>query len=303
MSDASEPFPRYYENAGTMRGEQQTTTERHINGDEIIAEVLRNAEAGLFRMRRTVVLPCVFHVYLHPSAFDAIRPVLTALRTEARQALRERLDEMNHRSEPSKIARLFGLEKKEAPRDFRILDSEYTIEFYPDVEGSLETGDIEIRSELAAAPPPNFEGDMTQRITRKQGGVSYSAPAPEPADPEATSAVSRPASATTGASIVGWLRYEEQGNPIEFPVTKDEIAVGRGGKAVWVDVRLNAPPDISREHLRIRRDRSGNAYITDLSQFGTVVNGQTLQSGSESVLSPKATIILAGIVTLEWEKA
>src|ERR1700734_532613 len=39
-----------------------------ITGDDIISELIRNADAGAFKVRYTVLVPCIFNVYLHPRA-------------------------------------------------------------------------------------------------------------------------------------------------------------------------------------------------------------------------------------------
>ena len=57
--------------AQTM-AEVQPNVGRQITGDDIISEILRNCEAGAFKIRYSTVLPCIFHVYLHPADYDAI---------------------------------------------------------------------------------------------------------------------------------------------------------------------------------------------------------------------------------------
>lgn len=98
-------------------------------------------------------------------------------------------------------------------------------------------------------------------------------------------------------------------------MTREEIVVGRGGKAVWVDLKLDGPPDISREHCRIRRDPdSGRFFVKDLSQYGTAVNGTAIPTSIErtehgdrvdrnvEVMLPSAAqIALAGVLVLEFE--
>src|SRR6185295_7302689 len=47
-----------------------------------------------------------------------------------------------------------------------------------------------------------------------------------------------------------------------------------------VDVRIAASPDVSREHLRIRRDpASGAFFLIDLSTLGTTLNGRHVPRG------------------------
>jgi hypothetical protein len=72
--------------------------------------------------------------------------------------------------------------------------------------------------------------------------------------------------------------------------------------------------DVSREHLRIRRDAQSNRFfIADLSMLGTTVNGNTVprgyeeadgvrrETGVEAELPAGARIALAGIVHLDFE--
>jgi hypothetical protein len=260
------------------------TQERQITGDDIIAELLRNCDASRFPLRRSVLLPSLFYVYLHPADFDTIRPVLAPLKAEARAALAEKLDELNDKATPGALGKLLGNEKK---TEYRIADPDWTIEFFPDAEDKLARGEIEIHSELASAPRPDFDGAMTRHVTRRlpTAPVSDAAPA-----------------APTEHVVYARLRYEEAGVPREFAISKPQTVIGRGGKTHWVDLKLDAPPDVSREHCRIRRDGSGRFYLSDSSQFGTVLNGSPVPSGGAEVEIPRrASIVLAGIVTLEFE--
>ena len=42
-----------------------------LTGDDIISELIRNVDVGLFKVGHTVLLPCRFNVYLHEQDFDA----------------------------------------------------------------------------------------------------------------------------------------------------------------------------------------------------------------------------------------
>jgi predicted component of type VI protein secretion system len=96
-------------------------------------------------------------------------------------------------------------------------------------------------------------------------------------------------------------------------MTKNQIKIGRGGEHVWIDLKLDATRDVSREHLQLRRDAgTGRFYIKDLSKLGTTVNGRTLppsivvENGGEidknieAPLPDKARIGLAGVLFLEF---
>jgi len=285
---------------------QPTTTERYLKGDDIISEVLRNSEAGQFRIRQTTLLPCIFHVYLHPGDYNEVRPVLAVLTAETRSALIERVDQLNKQARPSAVAKLLGFDNAQKS-EFRIIDPDWTIEFYPDLEDKLKRGEIEVHSDLASAPRPEFEGAMTRHVTRRQG--------PPAVDPELTGPASAPVRESEENSYA-WLRFADGGKERTFAITKNEVVLGRGGKTVWVDVRLNAPADVSREHCRIRRDpATGRFYLKDLSQFGTTLDGFPVPSsidrrnGSERdvnvevELPANASIGLAGVVTVVFEAA
>jgi hypothetical protein len=116
-------------------------------------------------------------------------------------------------------------------------------------------------------------------------------------------------------AVLARVRYRDSGMDKMFVMTSEEIVIGRGGKAVWVDLKLEGPADVSREHCRIRRDpQTGSFFIRDLSQFGTTVNGTPIPNsvdrveGGEKVdrnrevlLPSPAKITLADVCTLEFE--
>ena len=146
----------------------QPTTARQLTGDDIIAEILRNAEQGVFKIRYTALLPSIYHVYLHPSDYDTIRPVITALAAEARAALIERLDELEPRLEA-----LWHRPDARASTPASTSNTRFSIptgrssSIRTPKTGS-DAGDIEIYSELASAERPEFgEGAMTRHVTKR----------------------------------------------------------------------------------------------------------------------------------------
>lgn len=264
---------------------------RQITGDDIIAELLRNCEHSQFPIRRSVLLPSLFYVYLHPADYEVILPVLKPLTAEAKAALAEKLDEANRKATPGAVARLLGSEKK---IEYRIADADWSIEFFPDSEDKLERGEVEVHSELASAARPELEGAITRHVTRRLSAPSEATTAP---------ASARVNSGPSESPIFGKLRYQEDGNAREFSITRPQIVIGRGSKTHWVDLKLEAPPDVSREHCRIRWDeRTGRFYLSDTSQYGTALDGAPLPPGGTEVELPKrALIALAGVITLEFE--
>ncbi len=49
-------------------------------------------------------------------------------------------------------------------------------------------------------------------------------------------------------------------------------------------MRITSSPDVSREHLRLRRDsKTGRFYLIDLSSLGTTLNGRHVPKGYDEV--------------------
>jgi hypothetical protein len=100
------------------------------------------------------------------------------------------------------------------------------------------------------------------------------------------------------------LKYEDDAGPHTYEVSTDTVTIGRGGIAHRVDVRVQAAVDVSREHLRIRRDpQSGKFFVADLSSLGSTVNGKALPKGDDVALPNGARIGLAETVYLVFELA
>ena len=266
-----------------------------ITGDDIISELIRNADAGWFKVRYTVLVPCIFNVYLHPRDYELTQPVADLIREEAVRALKEHLSELN---KPRTVRKRFGSAGEPRP-EYKILEKQWVIQFHSDQEERLRPGEIEIYSELGSARPKEFgAGAMTTFITRHNAGTN------EGAD-----------SHVSAKAVLARVRYRDSGMDKTFVMTSEEIVIGRGGKAVWVDLKLEGPADVSREHCRIRRDpKTGTFFIRDLSQFGTTVNGTSIPKsveqaeGGEKVdrnreapLPSPAKITLADVCTLEFE--
>jgi pSer/pThr/pTyr-binding forkhead associated (FHA) protein len=109
------------------------------------------------------------------------------------------------------------------------------------------------------------------------------------------------------------IEYQDSGGRKAFQMTKDEIVVGRGGRDYWTDLKLDTLPDVSREHVRLRRDAaSGKFFLKDLSRLGTTINGEKVSSSVEYVdgerrdrnveveLPDNARIGLAGVLFLDF---
>ena len=111
------------------------------------------------------------------------------------------------------------------------------------------------------------------------------------------------------------IEYEDQTGRQTYRMAKNQIVIGRGGRDYWTDLKLNTLPDVSREHVRLRRDaQSGEFFIKDLSRLGTSVNGESIPTSVEFVdgekrdknvevkLPASARIGLADVVFLDFRQ-
>ena len=272
-----------------------------INGDEIISELIHNAQVGQFRLRYTILLPCRFNVYLQQADYELIAPVAEIVRQEAKQALSEHLEKLNKVQQQPQLLHRLGMGKSGTSPKFKIQEADWSIDFHRAEDDRLRPGEIEIYSDLGTAQTSDLgSGAKTTIITRRAEGENTR-------QDEKTGAVNRP-------PVFATLRYTSGEGERVYAMTKEEIVVGRGGKAVWVDLKIEGLPDISREHCRIRRDAAnGRFFLRDLSQFGTAVDGNTVppsidRSGGGAVdrnlevpLPATANIALAEVLVVHFE--
>ncbi|HWE51318.1 MAG TPA: FHA domain-containing protein [Bryobacteraceae bacterium] len=286
-----------------------------LHGDDLIGEVLRNMEEGLFRIRGKTIVPAIYRIYLNTEDFEPFRDVVPFIAGEIRAALDDRLAKWNQK--PLKFAA--GLLKKTplnktVDDDFTRIGDAWTVEIYPDLDGKLQRGEIEVYSELGAPKKAEYgAGSLTRRIfPNKPESVPDSAPTMATPAPSSTSVPEGKSEKEPGdekddstkGRAFAYLRYAGQGGQKEFEVTKNQTVIGRGGRSYWVDLKLETLPDVSREHCRIRRDpQTGRFIIEDVSQFGTAVNGKPVGRNASAELPNRATISLAGVIDLQWESA
>jgi len=274
-----------------------------ITGDDIISELIRNVDVGLFKVGHTVLVPCRFNVYLHERDFDLIHPIAQVVRREAKQALTSHLDRLNKVRPQPRLVKKLGLASPRTQPQHKILEGDWSVEFYRGEEDRLRPGEIEIYSDLGTEQKVALgAGAKTTFVTRN------------PAE-EARSVQNSSTSPNLSTRPLATLRYTDERGEKVFAMTREEIVVGRGGKAVWVDLKLDGPPDISREHCRIRRDPgSGSFFVKDLSQYGTAVNGQAIPTSIERsengdrvdrnvevLLPPAAKIALADVLVIDFK--
>ena len=272
-----------------------------LQGDDLIGEVLRNMEEGLFRIRRKTLVPAIYRIYLSPEDYEPFRDVVPFIAGEIRTALDEKLASWNRsrRKLASTLLQKIGAGEAAAPSEYVRVTDAWTVEIYPDLDGKLQSGEIEVHSELGAPQKTDYgAGSLTRRIIPKKAEPAE----PPPPSEQQEAGDKEDNSEQTKGRAFAYLRYVDQQGQQTFEVTKTQVVIGRGGRSYWVDVKLETLPDVSREHCRIRRDpETGRFTIEDVSQFGTAVNGTPVGQNASADLPRRATISLAGVIDLQWE--
>jgi len=321
--------------------------DKTATGRDIILEIVRAMQGNVEPLLFSTVAPTRFCVYLHPADYARLEGIFPLVADQARRALDREVVRWNEAARPSRLPRrwLGGSEPSppiEPPADG------WDIRFEPDVDGEMAPGDIAVASDLTLPARPELEGSRTRRVTTLRRGGELSrreqvldlppAPpaAPSPAAPPVgvpplpvSAAEAAPArgpdvppaeppraEAPPSGTPYATLAYEDRRGPHRVALTTTQVVVGRGGVGYWVDVKLDVSADVSREHLRLRRDEAtGQFFLKDLSSLGTsidgvpvptsieVVDGRKRDTGVEVPLPPRARIGLASVIVLDFESA
>jgi hypothetical protein len=275
---------------------------------EIILEIVRNMREGLEPLHYSTLPPAVFHVYLHPDDMDRLRAIVPRIVEESRRALDAEVERLNKAS----LAERLKLTTRADPR-IAVPDGGWQVQILENTDDDTQAGDIVIHSELAMPTKADLgAGSMTKRIaTRRMAGTESAATR---TFVPSTVPTTVPTSVSDGRFAT--IDYEDNSGKKTFAVTKDQIVVGRGGRDYWTDLKLDTLPDVSREHLRLRRDpATGQWFLKDLSRLGTTIDGEKAPSSIEFAGGEKrdrnlevpvpaeARIGLAGVVFLEFRSS
>lgn len=292
-------------------------------GKDIILDIVENMRAYQEELLYTCMVPTAYEVHLHPDDYDRLEGIFPAITTEARRALDEELARQNRRVGPQWLRKLTQPQAKAQPAT-----DGWAIAFYRDENGELEPGEVLIDSRLTLPPTPELGvGSRTRRITTARIGQQTTSKSETTTDLGPAEATARTVAAVAQVHgkpdisespppIFATLTYEDNAGRHTHTVTQPQLVIGRGGPGYWVDLRVDAAPDVSREHVRLRRDTStGRFFIKDLSLYGTTVNGQRIASSIETSngakrdinieipLPPVARIGLADMVFLDFRMA
>jgi hypothetical protein len=272
-------------------GTQEASQQGRISGQTIINELTRNMELGRLEMGYSVLLPCIFSIYLHPDDYHRLSAVEDLIREDARKVLDARVREWN-RKNPF---------RRGGPRKtFKIARDEWWIALFPDGEGSVPPGDVEIHSELNDVAQPGYRGVKTTLIDREPSVTS----ARVARDRAATRLLTAgPLSESPRQDkVFAEIHYEDDSGPQTYFMTQNAITIGRGGEEVWVDLPLYTMEEVSREHLVLRRNpATGRFSSIDKSRNGTWLNGRKLARETEQILPDRAEIGVAEVLKLSFQ--
>jgi hypothetical protein len=259
----------------------QSGAPTRISGQTIIDELIRNMELGRLEMGYSILLPCLFSVYLHPDDHARLAPVEPLIREDAKRALNARMEEWNRKNP---LFRRGG-----ARKTCKIAQDDWWIQLFADAEGAVPPGDVEIHSELNDIQQPGYRGAKTTLIDR------------EPSVPSARVARDRQATRANSERVFAEIRYQDDSGPQTYFVTQNDISIGRGGEDLWVDLPLYSTEEVSREHLQLRRHpTTGGFTVLDKSRNGTWINGRKLTRGVEEAVPDRAEINVAEVLKLSF---
>src|SRR5262249_22316461 len=123
-----------------------------------INELVRNMELGRLELGYSILVPCIFSVYLHPDDHARIVNVQDIVKENAKRALTARLAEWNAKG---------VIRRRNTPRKAcRIASGGFWIGLLPDSESTVPPGDVEIHSELNDIDQPGYRGTKTTLLER-----------------------------------------------------------------------------------------------------------------------------------------
>ena len=269
---------------------------------DIIQELVRNMREGLEPLEYSTLAPAIYHVYLHADDLDRLRGLVPRIIDEARRAMDAELAVLNRSTLSHQLRNKLKLSGKAAPK-VEAPPGGWTIDILENTDEETKPGDISIYSELALPSKPDYgTGTMTKRIaTSRLGG-------------ELKTAQKYEEKLTSTGETYATLAYEDNKGPHSYRMTKNQIVIGRGGREYWTDLTLETVPDVSREHIRLRRDpATGKFFVKDLSRLGTTIDGHKIPSSVEHAgdekkdknlevdLPSRARIGLADVVFLDFQ--
>ncbi|HEY4086067.1 MAG TPA: FHA domain-containing protein [Bryobacteraceae bacterium] len=279
----------------TVRPEQEV--EASLQGTDIVEAILDNSQQGQFEFPERVIVPAVYHIYLHPEDLDRLKPVEAIILEECKESLNQRLRNLNRKR--------FGRKSVQ----YGIQAQDWEIKLLADYHEGAAPGSVKVVSSLASAEESDLVGTVTVRVKRSPRATPSASPvpAPEMKDPRVTkdSRETRkaPVQLAPETSLVwGTLSWRDDEGDKTFEVGSAAVSIGRGSQ---MDVIIrNGSEAVSRKHCTIRLDPTGKAWICDPgSSNGTMLDGVVLVPNTEIALPDASRISLAnGVVTMNFTR-
>ena len=268
---------------------------------DIIEAVIENMRKNLEPLKYSTLAPSRYTVYLHANEYARLEGIIPILREQTVRALNDALGTLNRRSP---LLRRVDRWRRRSEPEIRNAASDWQVEFLADPDGDMNEGDLLVDSELVLPPSPDLGvGERTRRITTIHAGQHTTTH---------EQSVNRTAPVSAGP-VLARIVFDDDVGHHSFDVVKDIVTIGRGGIAYPVDIRVASTTDVSREHIRLRRDPATNRfYVIDLSTLGTTLNGRHVprgydevdgakrENGAETLLPDSAQIGLADTVFLQF---
>jgi hypothetical protein len=268
-----------------------------VTGRQIVQEIVRNMEICTEVLEYRAIAPRAYDVYLHPDDWALLEGILPEIEEDARRALAEKVVRLN-RDWPimETIRAKVGAKsrKHELPPDPEL-------RIFRDAEGRVEPGEVQVDGRFPPRAAEHASGNPTEQVFTTHTGR--------------TSAAGGTWSAGAARRLLATLSYTDDHGAQVYRMEKPSLVVGRGGPGYWVDLKLRASLDVSREHLRLRHDpgAGGRFFLKDLSRLGTTLDGIAVPSsieqlphgekrdlGLEVPMPPTGVIGLAGVLFIEF---
>ena len=278
------------------------------------------------------LVPANYEVYIHPRAYQELQSLMPRIKEQVRKRLDQELDRLNSRRSGGQglFKRLFFpltrllfadryFQQDVRPITYERSGETWYVDFSVTAEPDAEIDYLVVESDFGLQKQPKYKGRPTINIRRRttmqpDGRFETVISAKRPRKGRVRERGARTTYAPTPAStdVLARLSYEDNSGRHIYYMRKAQIVVGRQDDPTpALDVALQARPDVSREHLRIRHDtRSGEFAVKDLSQYGSTVDGRKLASSlnenNEDLnvwhpLPRVAEIGLADIIFIQFE--
>jgi hypothetical protein len=201
-------------------------TKERATGRDIVLAIGENMRQSLEPLVTKTIAPSLYQVYLHTDDYDRLRTLFGELEEEAKTLLDAELARLN-RGPGSAFPRILRKKKADEPAPapkYVSAEGRWSVRFQEDPNGTLGPGDVEVVSEFARPPEAGYgAGSKTHRIstTRKLGQMTTRR------DTTESTQVAAGTQAVEPAGFARLVYKDDRGAVQTFPITKDEIVIGR----------------------------------------------------------------------------